>query len=133
MKSILAMLMLAFGLSLSVAAQCGNVTLLSGCVGACGMTYSASYTVQPGDVGANGVAVFCLGATSNSLCPNHDAQAVLVRNGTSTQTGNLDEGDVLSMKGTVGQVFTITVNAVQVNDKVDCIWLGETQFSFMRQ
>lgn len=133
MKSILAMLMLAFGLSLSVAAQCGNVTLLSGCVGACGMSYSASYTVQPGDVGPDGVGLFCLAATSNSLCPNHDAQAVLVRNGTSVQTGNLDEGDVLSMKGLVGHVFTIYVNAVQVNDKVDCIWLGETHFSFTRQ
>ncbi len=132
MKTFFAVLLLTVGLSMSAMAQCGTYTLLSGCVGACGTSYSASYTVTASDVGPSGVGVFCLGATSNSLCPTDNAYATLTRNGVSSQSGNLNLGDVLAMKARVNDVFTITVTDVFVSPSVDCFWQGETQFSFMR-
>jgi hypothetical protein len=132
MKRIVTTLFLAFGLSLAIMAQCGTVTLLSGCVGACGTSYSATYTVQPGDVGPNGVGVFCLGATSNSLCPSHDAVGTLRRNLGPIQVGRLDEGDVLFVRGRVGDVLSVTVNTVQVDPNIFCFWFGETHFALMR-
>jgi hypothetical protein len=131
MKTLFAILFLAFGLSLAVNAQCGNVTLLTGCVGACGSSWTASYTVQPGDVGPNGVGYFCLSATSSSLCPSHNAAASMTRLGT-TNTGNLNLGDVIWTKALVGDVIDLKVDEVFVNPKINCIWQGQTDFSFMR-
>jgi hypothetical protein len=131
MKTLFAMFLVVFGLSISAMAQCGNVTLLTGCVGACGSSWTASYTVQPGDVGPNGVGYFCLGATSNSLCPSHNAAASLIINGT-TYTGNLNLGDVVWTKGVVGDVIDLQVDEVFVSPKINCFWQGQTDFSFMR-
>ena len=132
MKTLVLTLFLAFGLSFAAMSQCGNVTILSGCVGACGTSFTASYTVQPGDVGANGVGYFCLSATSSTLCPSHNAAAVLDRNAGDPRTGNLNLGDVVWHKALVGDVLDVQVDAVFVTPKINCIWFGETQFSLMR-
>jgi hypothetical protein len=132
MKRIVTTIFLAFGLSLAVMAQCGNVTLLSGCVGACGNSYFATYTVTASDVGPNGVGIFCLAATSNSLCPSHDAVGTLQRNLGPVQSGSLDEGDVLRVRARVGDVLTVTVNTVQVDPNIFCFWFGETHFALTR-
>lgn len=125
------MIVMAFALSFAAMGQCGSTAVLSGCVGACGASYSASYTVTPSDVGPYGVATFCLAATSNSLCPSHNAYATLRKNNNRAINGNLDEGDVLSLKAVVGDVLYVTVDAVEVND-IQCVWLGETHFSLTR-
>ena len=132
MKTLFLTLSLIIGLSFAAMGQCGNVTILSGCVGACGTSFTATYTVQPGDVGANGVGYFCLSATSNSLCPSHNAAAVLDRNASDPRTGNLDLGDVVWHKALVGDVLDVQVNTVLVFPKISCFWFGETQFSLMR-
>lgn len=132
MKTIIAILALAFGLSLATKGQCGTVTLLSGCVGACGGSYSATYIVTAGDVGPTGVGVFCLSATSNSLCPSHDAVAVVQRNSNPKRTAILSDGESMRFKVLAGDVITVTVDAVFVDPNINCVWFGETHFSLMR-
>ena len=133
MKTLLAFLMLTMGIALTSSAQCGTTAVLSGCVGACGNFYSASYTVQASDIPAGQeVAEFCLAATSNSLCPSHNAFATM-RKGLSNRnmTGNLNLGDVLSVKAKAGEVIYITVRTVQASNVV-CVWAGETHFSLTK-
>lgn len=126
------MVVLAFGLSFTAAAQCGTESLLKGCVGACGMSYIDSYTVTAADVGPGGVGYFCLSATSNSLCPSHNAEAKLAVNGNGVDGGNLNLGDVLWAKAEVGDVLTVVVDAVFVDPNINCIWFGETEFALMK-
>lgn len=134
MKIFFAICALVFGFALtSMAPSCGSTAVLSGCVGACGSSYSASYTVQASDIPPYAdVAEFCLAATSNSLCPSDNAFATMRVNNGRQITGNLNLGDVLSMKAAAGDVIYITVTDVFVNPKVQCIWLGETHFSLTR-
>ena len=125
MKTLLAFLVLTLGITLTSAAQCGSTAVLSGCVGACGTNYTASYTVQASDIPAGQeVAEFCLAATSNSLCPSHNAFATM-RKGLANRnmTGNLNQGDVLSLKAQAGDVIYITTlkvnRPVRSGDKND--------------
>jgi hypothetical protein len=131
MKTIFASLLLVLCFSATVSAQC-SVPVVTGCVGACGATFTATYTVTPADVFPTGVAVFCLGATSNSLCPSDRAVATLRRNLGPISTGNLDQGDVLKRKAVAGDVLTITVTDVLVDPSISCFWLGETHFALSR-
>jgi hypothetical protein len=131
MKTFFAILVLALGFGFSASAQC-TVPVLTGCVGACGASYSATYTVTAADVGPLGVALFCLGATSNSLCPSDNAYATLQRNSGPILTGNLNLGDVLKLKARAGDVLTVTVTDVFVDPSISCFWLGETHFALSR-
>jgi hypothetical protein len=131
MKTLFATLILALGFGISASAQC-SVPVLSGCVGACGSGFTATYTVTPADVFPNGVAIFCLGATSNSLCPSDNAYATLQRNSGPIRTGNLNLGDVLKVKALAGDVLTVTVKDIVVDPSINCFWLGETHFDLAR-
>ncbi|HEX2898675.1 MAG TPA: hypothetical protein VHS96_03040 [Bacteroidia bacterium] len=132
MRTFITLIVLAFGLSFAGMAQCGTNSLIKDCVGACGMSYTGTYTVTPSDVGPDGVGLFCLSATSNSLCPSHHAFATVQRNGGGISTANLDLGEIILRKGLVGDVFTITVDAVFFDPNINCVWLGETEFAFSR-
>lgn len=131
MKRLFAVMVLTLLVALSAQAQCGSNVSTSGCVGACGTSYAISYTVTSADLPSGGVGIFCLLATSNSLCASHNAYATMDRNGGTPQTGNLDQGAILSFKGRIGDVFNITVNTVLVNPNIDCFWFGETQFALV--
>jgi hypothetical protein len=132
MKKILVLMVLSLVVTFSLKAQCGTTALLSGCVGACGSSYTASYTVTAADVGPFGVGVFCLYATSNSLCPSDIAYATLQRNGNLVGAGDISNGAVLACKATVGMVLTVTVYDIFVNPNINCFWQGETHFSLFR-
>lgn len=131
MKTIFASLLLVLCFSATVSAQC-SVPVVTGCVGACGATFSYTYTVTPADVFPTGVAVFCLAATSNTLCPSDRAVASLSRNFGPAIFGNLDQGDVLKRKAVAGDILTITVRDIVVDPSISCFWLGETHFALSR-
>jgi hypothetical protein len=131
MKLFFATLIMALGLGLTASAQC-SVPVLSGCVGNCGASYTATYVVTPADVFPTGVAIFCLRATSTSLCPSDDAIGTLRRNLGPIRTGRLDEGDILKVKAVAGDVLSVTVTDVVVDPSIACFWLGETYFELAR-
>ena len=104
--------------------------VVKGCVGECGASFNASHVVTQEDVDRTrlGIAVFCLKATTSSLCPNTGAFFELEKNGQPVWKGDLAAGDKGFVAGEVGDVVTVNVRLVPKPNDIVCIRLGETQF-----
>jgi len=112
--------------SLSSSASCGAV-VASGCVGACGSTASISYTVP---VSAEYKTKVCLQTDQSSLCPNTGARAKVYKNGSLVATVNITAvGSGLGILATSGDVITVEVSLFPIKNNIQCVWLGNLDFS----
>ncbi|MDH3285811.1 MAG: hypothetical protein OEQ13_13850 [Acidobacteriota bacterium] len=129
--------------ALAAAPACGDLPVLTACVGgndlvmSCTQSYENDYVVTAADV-ANSkgqTARFCLQQTGSSLCPNTSAIATVTRNGKNPQTGDLNAdggGDVIEVKAKEGDVIQIVVVQQPRKNGIQCFRQGEVQFALTR-
>lgn len=95
--------------------------LLTGCVGACGSSFSGSF-VAPTE------RVYRFSATS-SLCPNHDAFAAIIVNGSVEWSGQVVNGTNVKFKAEAGHTVTVLAGIAPNGKPIQCVWLGEVNFA----
>lgn len=95
--------------------------LLTGCVGACGSTYSGSF-IAP----ATRKYKF---SASSSLCPNTDAFVAILVNGTTVWSGQVVNGTEFKFVAPAGAAVDVLAGTAPNGSKILCIWLGEVNFS----
>lgn len=98
-----------------------SAPLLTGCVGACGSSYSGSFTA-PTD------RVYKFKATS-SLCANHDAFAAIYVDGSLQWAGQLFNGTEAKFEAKAGHTVTVIAGISPNGNPIQCVWLGEVNFA----
>lgn len=97
-----------------------SAPLLSGCVGACGSSYSGSFTAPQG-------RVYKFKATS-SLCPNHDAFAAIYVDGSLAWSGQVVNGTEAKFEAKAGHNVVVIAGISPNGNPIQCVWLGEVNF-----
>lgn len=126
MKNSFAMLVASFLLLFMSAGNANAQTslsaapLLSGCVGACGNTFSGSFT-------APATRTYKFRATS-SLCPSNQATAAIFVNGALVWFGVIGNGTGFGFNASAGDNVAVFATNSVVNPAISCIWLGEVKF-----
>lgn len=98
-----------------------SVPVLSGCVGACGSSYSGSFTSSTD-------RTYKFKAVS-SLCPNHDAYAAIYVNGSLAWSGPIHQGAEAKFEAKAGHDVLVIAGIYPNGKPIECVWLGEVNFA----
>ncbi len=102
------------------APPCG-MPLIEGCIGACGAPFLVSYHVIE-----NGA--YCFTTTDSSLCPNTGAEVAIYLNGKLRSKKDMTNGVFIVVGAQEGDIITIEANLFELDNTIQCIWLGELYF-----
>jgi hypothetical protein len=103
---------------------CGS-PLITGCIGACGAPFLASYRVVE-----NGA--YCFTTTGSSLCPNTGAVVTIYLNGELELKEDMTYGIFHLIRAKEGDVIRIEANLFGIDNSIVCPWLGELYFELGR-
>ena len=119
-----------------------NMIVGTGCVGDCSgpggggaaVARSAGNPqityVVPGNVPFQ---FLCLQTDASSLCPNTGAFARIYRNGVQVAQGDITAvGSTISFFALSGDIVTVEVSLFGINNNIDCVWLGNLNFSLRK-
>lgn len=137
LKLISAFCLLAFSLiSINTNAQiispapCPYNIVASNCVGACGNPTGITYSTP---ICASFVERFCLTNDGSSLCPNNDAFARIYVNGVLVASGNITAvGSSISFSAICGANIVVKVGAFNNGSPIQCVWLGNLNYSLRK-
>lgn len=113
-------------------AQCAFPIVATQCVGACGSPTQINYTSGP--ICPSLVKNYCVVNEGSSLCPDHNAFAFVLVNGSIVTSGNITTvGSSLPFSAICGSNIQVIATTFYVGGGISCIWLGNLKYSLREQ
>lgn len=113
-------------------AQCSYPVVATNCVGACGSPSEINYSVSPPCVAK--WRKYCVVNDNSSLCPDHNALAIVLVDGVVVASGNITTvGSSIGFTAKCGSDIKVIATTYYVGGGTICVWLGNLNYSLREQ
>jgi len=113
-------------------AQCSYPIVATNCVGACGSPTEINYTVSQPCVAK--WRKYCVTNDASSLCPDHNAFAIVLVDGAIVASGNITSvGSSIGFTAKCGSNIKVIATTFYVGGGISCVWLGNVTYSLRQQ